>query len=339
MATCHGCSTSFGFLSKEVGCPSCGFSYCKKCLRYKISEDQAQEISKTKPTAGIKSGTLICRSCHDRISSKSTKDAAKLVRTLQRLESVESKPPITLYQASTPKFNELKSGLSEADQKLVERLEELRSDDKNRRKSDQSNSDVEARLARLRGEDPGKSEPSKEMFLKQKPESDSDLLHRLGHEVKLNKDYEDSLVSDIEERLAKLRPGSQPTVPVPSDLPTESSNTPIEGILDSDDDDGLSEQEQVQKLINKYVAEVALEAKTGVVGAEESSQSGEPEAMETQAISSDEENDIDDDNFCELCNENRAVLKCKTCDGDLFCKKCFHEFHVELGEIHKPTPV
>ena len=64
---------------------------------------------------------------------------------------MESKPPITLYQASTPKFNELKSGLSEADQKLVERLEELRSGDKNRRKSDQSNSDVEARLARLRG--------------------------------------------------------------------------------------------------------------------------------------------------------------------------------------------
>lgn len=44
----------------------------------------------------------------------------------------------------------------------------------------------------------------------------------------------------------------------------------------------------------------------------------------------------DDDIVCRICEEKRAIYKCKECDDDLFCKSCFRELHQELGEMHKP---
>jgi hypothetical protein len=70
-----------------------------------------------------------------------------------------AKPPITLYMESgNLRLAQLKKGLSVDDQKLVERLEELKNSDRRssnkRRRSDQHvpDEDLEVRLARLKGE-------------------------------------------------------------------------------------------------------------------------------------------------------------------------------------------
>ena len=64
-----------------------------------------------------------------------------------------AKPPITLYrESSNSRLANLKKGLSIDDQKLVERLEELSDVSRTaRRKSDQPDADLAARLAKLKG--------------------------------------------------------------------------------------------------------------------------------------------------------------------------------------------
>jgi hypothetical protein len=48
--------------------------------------------------------------------------------------------------------------------------------------------------------------------------------------------------------------------------------------------------------------------------------------------------DIDVDELCGICSEKRAVLLCKECDDDIFCKACFQELHRDLGEMHAAKP-
>jgi len=41
-------------------------------------------------------------------------------------------------------------------------------------------------------------------------------------------------------------------------------------------------------------------------------------------------NDNDPNTWCCICNED-AIIKCKDCDGDLYCQPCFNEGHSDYG--------
>lgn len=74
-----------------------------------------------------------------------------MVYTYRRIESLDnpSRPPITVYQSNT-KMQQLKRGLSEADQEIADRLEKLREDRK--QGPIPSDTEIRERLAKLRDE-------------------------------------------------------------------------------------------------------------------------------------------------------------------------------------------
>jgi len=240
----------------------------------------------------------------------------------------------------------------------VERLEELQSTDGpgKRRKSEQPEEELAARLAKLKdvGEVPheedlavrlaklkGEAPPTagphtvdgKSIHLTQKPESEKELLERLAKQVEVDKNYETGLVDDIESRLAKLK-GGVPTSS--SSLPSSSSTK----TLSLEPDDELGEEEQVEQIMSRYIAEALLRQKSESIDQQDE---GEGSDDETEAGGAEEDSEDDEDldfeKLCRICEEKRATINCVECDGDIFCKKCFKEFHEELGETHKPTTI
>jgi len=208
--SCHGCGETFGFLKKEHGCSKCGFSYCKKCLRFKITDENSRKT------------LLVCHGCHTKsVDSSNTNEESNkakieksvgIMKAFHNLQSLENPdpPPIILYREdSNTRLGRLKRGLSVEDQKIVERLEGLRQTDFNinphRRKSDNPEQEVASRLARLRGEDPECPTSSSNSLSKKAPETEADLMQRLQGEVNLDEKHKISMVADIEDRLARLR--------------------------------------------------------------------------------------------------------------------------------------
>ena len=82
----------------------------------------------------------------------------------------------------------------------------------------------------------------------------------------------------------------------------------------SDDEDADS----TENVISRIMEEVRLEDRLsplepGVVG--DRSQEGEPEELP----------------WCVICNED-AKMRCRDCEGDLYCHRCFREFHTDSDE-------
>lgn len=96
--SCFGCSKKYGLFTKEYGCPSCGYSYCGKCLK--------------RPVAVPKhSGKVlnVCLICYDKLS--------KLKPTENIIESIESLPGelVTKVQRNSNNEKQL-NGLASADE-------------------------------------------------------------------------------------------------------------------------------------------------------------------------------------------------------------------------------
>jgi len=283
------------------------------------------------------------------------KETAAALREVRQLESLDNptRPPITVYREN--KLSNLQRGLSVEDQKIVERLKELRSnsvDDQNRRrKSEPAEEEVAARLARLRGEVPREeaAQSSAGVFLHKKPETEEELLIRLAKQVDLDSKYEARMTGDINERLAKLRgTSSEPATSATggsastggagagqSSASVPDINMQLDEIMDEDEE---TEEQQIQRIMNQFMAEVALEEKHG--RGPDQIQVDEDESTSPPQMQSRSDSDSDDyEILCRICEEKRATLKCKECDNDIFCGACFKEFHIELGERHKSTPI
>ncbi|EZA59320.1 abscission/NoCut checkpoint regulator isoform X1 [Ooceraea biroi] len=156
---CNTCQAKFSVFTKEIGCPACGFSHCKKCLKYKC------EI----PNVGTKK---VCGPCYNKLSKMSNSspedatndtlmsDANEKLKlfsmvddVVMKLDSLENpaKPPIVMYK-HTSHWDKLKKGLEPADQQIVDRLQKLKDDKRNHPLP--TDDEIKQRLALLKDQDP-----------------------------------------------------------------------------------------------------------------------------------------------------------------------------------------
>ncbi|XP_059144168.1 abscission/NoCut checkpoint regulator-like [Physella acuta] len=113
----------------------------------------------------------------------------------------------------------------------------------------------------------------------------------------------------------------------------------------SGDSDEENEDVAADKLIHRYLAEARLDE---TVEAPEEKQTKkkktgkkEPKSLNIEPSPRKDNSDSDYDDsdelpYCSICTED-AVVRCRDCDLDLYCNRCFRECHAEFGVTHHRT--
>jgi len=297
MSNCNTCGRTFGFFSKELGCPKCNKVFCKKCLCYKIAaSDNPKKL------------ILVCLRC-----SKIQEDPM--------IGSKNKKPQLEELLVVKPDEFEspiLEPSTSNDDNLVRNRLDELKSNNDPEMTVEDSNiDDIQMRLASLKGVEYKKT-TDKIIFSKDtrtEQEKIDDLLKQFVDEKQINQQYtsqpveSSGSIDDIERRLALLR--GQDVSKIKSQLPDFSE----------------TEQEEVNRTIMQYLEEAKLPDLEETAESEFMNSIPKPENKK----------DIEELPFCEICNED-AVIRCLECEN-IFCHKCFLEFHDEEEyKSHKTKP-
>jgi len=290
--SCYNCTKEFSFLNRERGCANCGFGFCSRCLNTKIL---VPKIGQVKP---------VCNACHDLIQNPEKLRSYAPPEALQkRLEGLEApgKTPITVYRQNS-KIANLRRGLSQDDQAIVDRLEKLK---KERKEKEQATTDSEVaeRLAKLKGVKAVEDDDKpfyKAPDTRTEAEKTKDLLEAANEEIQLDmKNKTLSPEDDISARLAKLR-GQEAPVPssernkLPDPLSVLGQNENLENLDDMEMDD-------VAKLLDAVNKDVELEAKAALMNLNKDKEIREHlekiRGKESQAVASEEREGAFDEEF------------------------------------------
>ncbi|CAG9863797.1 unnamed protein product [Phyllotreta striolata] len=293
--SCNQCGTKYNFFHKEMGCPSCGLSFCGKCLKQKckIPSKNSEELN-------------VCRKCFLKLTSGVVENISPPDVFIKRLEALEnpSVPPITMYKTD-PNIEKLRHGLEPTDQKLLERLEKLKDDGKGPPPTD---SEIMERLRNLKGENNYVEAPSasqdKSLFVKD-TRTDQEKVDTLLEQFMTEKDIElrhAQNLEGIEARVAALR---------------EQGIRPNEGQFIKNLHDSSGSEEEIDNITKKIMDEVALDERLPAGFSKTDSKSSQEESEELP--------------WCVLCN-NDAKFRCLDCDGDLYCNSCNIEVHRNWGD-------
>lgn len=295
--SCNHCGTKFNFFHKEIGCSNCKLSFCHKCLKQKIKipNKSEQEVS-------------VCRTCFSNLSSN-VNMAVNIPPPdayLKRLEDLENpaRPPITIYKTDK-KMETLRSGLSPADQQLLDRLEKLKDKDK----PPPSEDEIRKRLNSLKGGNEYVEGPSNTQVFTADTRTDQEKVDSILEMFVKERDIElaHNPEEGIEARLATLR---------------GQGVRPNEGAYISNLHDSGSDDDEVDKITKKIMDEVALDSKCSSRLPKEST--SDPECMDDKFNSSPELG------WCALCNED-AKYHCLDCE-DLYCNSCNVQVHKMWGD-------
>lgn len=307
---CTFCTKSFGFFNKEHGCPVCKYSFCSGCLKYKLVRD-GKKLN-------------VCLRCSkvplSTVPSTTTENDSKISsRKNQEKVNIRTEP------TSDERFEE---------DLIRNKLDALKTTDSDDQPSStdeaacNDNSEIEKRLAALKGVEYKNYKASTERFMtadkRTEEQKVQDLLGQFEEETKLNnvmdskREEQDDEIMKRLNALKDFQPGSE--------AKSGQSQLPLP---DSDSDDGLNDEELARKLAKRYVEEGMIEAKlnpSDVLG----------DDISTTGTFSTDVREEDPLPWCTICNED-AVLRCRGCDNDLYCRACYKEFHYDEDPKEHPT--
>ncbi|XP_055903291.1 abscission/NoCut checkpoint regulator [Eupeodes corollae] len=325
--SCYACMRKYGIFCKESGCANCGYSFCLKCLKNEI-EVPRKNNQKLK----------VCLRCFETLkavgATNSNKDSAlnstKLNTKLEPNEIFQITDPINslgpVLEPISSTSNATQSKNTDSDE-ITDNLDlEIQRRLKGLKGNGDDNLDEESlrlRLCNLQGFKP-KDYSKKDILLSTDKRTEQEKINDLLKQFVEEKDIDSNVagggttndpITDIERRLAALRDSD------PSDMtkkPTTDANTPS----DNEEDD----ETMLKNIIQRYVDEVRLPTASGsdALLTEEPLQ---PVAT-THPNSTEATEELP---WCTICNED-AVLRCQSCDGDLFCRNCFNECHQDDEE-------
>uniref|UniRef100_A0A0K8TS31 Putative membrane trafficking and cell signaling protein hrs n=1 Tax=Tabanus bromius TaxID=304241 RepID=A0A0K8TS31_TABBR len=293
---CNACIKRYGFFCKEFGCPNCGYSFCKQCLKKTIEVPRRGNAVMN-----------VCLKCFEKLEKEKSRPApsAAIVNVAEKVfdieESVELEAPLQPMnlgeEAKTE--NDIAENL---DSEISKRLKDLKTSDGVKLPSD---TEMSSRLADLKGV-PYKEYSKADLLstdTRTEQQKVQDLIAQFLDEKSIDETVEDP-IAQIQKRLAALK--GEPST---SAKKSSASNLPADSDVEED------EATKIKKIMDKFITE----SKLPDAGLTE-------EEKEFTASIPPPSKDLEELPFCTICNED-ATVRCKGCDGDLFCAQCFRECH------------
>uniref|UniRef100_A0A673CJA4 Zinc finger, FYVE domain containing 19 n=1 Tax=Sphaeramia orbicularis TaxID=375764 RepID=A0A673CJA4_9TELE len=365
---CYSCASKFSLFKKELGCKNCGRSFCSGCLTFSAV---VPRCGNTQQKVCRQCHTNLTSGGPPNNSGRWSppENYKKRVAAFEAKQRGQSAPPSAHGsslckedQAIAERLKNLKEDTTPksipSDKELESRLAALKAPSQ----PVPSAEEMEDRLAALRGHPlPSQAPPPvhKPPDNRTQTEQANDLITQMTEEVAIDNEQTDPECS-VEGRMNDLNKGAEGTLEdnleenqeASKQLEAEKTRLLEEamqelkkehhtqdqilhmakrlaqlkgqdpdkvtmGDLQHPDSDEETEEEAVMRVIKQ-----APVAKSRVT----------PSTITHQPVDSDE----DELPWCCICNQD-ATLRCYTCEGDLYCNRCFREGHDKYDRMEHRT--